>query len=397
MALHLKIGIFDHLSLRLGGAQLVAARMAADLSQDHDVSYIHSGQGYDVAKLANAFDLKLDHVKERIVAGALESFGLPGRMSTWSYLREGLRADRALTEPYDLFIYSGHGSPPFCYARRGLAYCHFPFEARPSKDADTLARARNKPSWDRWIRLSIHDAIWNRRLHGYQTILANSRFTAGWIKELWGVQPKVLYPPVPIDMPAMNKRNTIVSVGRFITTDTKNHSLQLQLFREFLSRNKEPWTLCLVGFCTELEQDRAYLGRLRQAAQDLSVDFVVNADRKTVREKLGQAKIFWHTTALSSSNTSPPGSMEHFGIATVEAMAAGCVPIVPLSGGQPEIVQHEVSGFLCQDVEDLLRNTSLLCHDEGLRHSMACKARERSQAFSPTVFARELKRIIHNV
>jgi hypothetical protein len=28
---------------------------------------------------------------------------------------------------------------------------------------------------------------------------------------------------------------------------------------------------------------------------------------------------------------------------------------------------------------------------------MACKARERSQAFSPTVFARELKRIIHNV
>ncbi len=36
-ASHVKIGIFDHLSLRLGGSQHVVARMAAVLSQEYDV------------------------------------------------------------------------------------------------------------------------------------------------------------------------------------------------------------------------------------------------------------------------------------------------------------------------------------------------------------------------
>jgi glycosyltransferase involved in cell wall biosynthesis len=195
----------------------------------------------------------------------------------------------------------------------------------------------------------------------------------------------------------MRKENVIVSLGRFISTDTKNHAIQLKLFREFLSRNGGHWTLILIGFCTESEQDRAYFEQLRQAAEGLPVVFVVNANRQSVFERLAEAKIFWHTTALCSSINVSPSSMEHFGIATVEAMAAGCVPIVPLSGGQPEIVQHGVNGFLCRDIEDLLRNTSLLCHDDTLRQAMAQRARERSRQFGPTAFAQEWMRIISDV
>ncbi|HEU4682892.1 MAG TPA: hypothetical protein VFS39_00130, partial [Nitrospira sp.] len=121
-----RIGIFDHVSLRLGGSQLVVAHMAETLSREYSVEIVHSGLGYSLPALEDAFEVDLSLVKQRIVKDSLRTFSPPGLRT--SLLRQRLAADRELTEPYDLFIYSGHGAPPFCYAGRGLIYCHFPFE-----------------------------------------------------------------------------------------------------------------------------------------------------------------------------------------------------------------------------------------------------------------------------
>jgi L-malate glycosyltransferase len=390
----MKIGIFDHLSLRLGGAQLVFAQMAADLSRTHEVEAIHSGKGYTLESLARAFDLDLSGVQERIISDSLGSFGLPGKPSTWHYLRHGIQANRQLTAPYDLFIYSGHTAPPFCFARHGMAYCHFPFEGIPSRSGETLERSRQRLLLDRWLRLRMHDGFWKLRMRGYGTVLANSQFTAGWVKRLWDREAEVLYPPVSVKVSESEKQNVIVTLGRFIDTDTKNHALQLNLFRRFLLENSGNWRLCLIGFCTDLPQDRAYLERLRQAAEGWPVSFLVNAERKVVLERLAEAKLFWHTTALGSEANLSPSSTEHFGIATVEAMAAACIPLVPRSGGQPEIVQHEVSGFLCRDEDALIQTSSRLARDESLRIGMAQQAKARSQEFGPTIFAQRLTRLV---
>jgi hypothetical protein len=87
--------------------------MAAQLSENYQVEVIHSGRGYTISDLASAFEVDLSRARERIVPDWLGSLGLPGRQSTWTGLRSRLRADWALTAPYDLFIYSGHGVPPF--------------------------------------------------------------------------------------------------------------------------------------------------------------------------------------------------------------------------------------------------------------------------------------------
>lgn len=390
----MKIGILDHLSLRLGGAQLVFAQMAANLSQTHQVDAIHSGAGYTLDSLAHAFDVDLSGVTERIIPDSLQAFGLPGKPSTWHYLRHGIQANRQLTAPYDLFIYSGHTAPPFCFARHGLAYCHFPFEGQPSRIAETLERSRQRSIIDRWLRLRMHDGLWKLRMKGYDAVLANSQFTAGWIQRLWSRDAEVLYPPVSVQVPVLDKQNLIVTLGRFIDTDTKNHALQLDLFRKFLSANGNHWRLSLIGFCTTLPQDRAYLERLRQAAQGLPVSFVVNAERKEVLNCLGEAKLFWHTTALGEDSRLSPSSTEHFGIATVEAMAAGCIPFVPMSGGQPEIVQHENSGFLCHDENALIRYSCRVAQDESLRVKMSEQSRARSQQFGPTIFAQRLDQLV---
>jgi L-malate glycosyltransferase len=387
-----RVGIFDHMSLRLGGSQLVVANMAAQLSQDYAVDVLHSGQGYTLAGLATAFGLDLTPVKERIVQNSLGSFSLPGLKPR--YIRERMQFDRRLTEPYDLFIYSGHGVPPFCSAGRGFVYCHFPFELHPTHELLHTDGWEGRSHLDRWIRLRGYTWLWNRRMRRYQTLLGNSNFTSGWIERLWKRPSEVLYPPVAIETASVAKENMIVSLGRFIVTDGKNHALQLKAFRQFLSMTGKDWRLCLIGFCTDFPQDRAYLEKLQDMSKDIPVTFVVNAPRQTLWTHLAKAKVYWHATALGGETNVPPARMEHFGIATVEAMGAGCVPLVPMSGGQPEIVEHEVSGFLCRDAQALLQHTTRLASDESLCLQMGRAAKERSAFFRPETFKQRLSHLV---
>ncbi|NOS78170.1 MAG: glycosyltransferase [Nitrospira sp.] len=231
-------------------------------------------------------------------------------------------------------------------------------------------------------------------MRGYHTVIGNSRFTSSWIERRWKRPAEVLYPPVAVTTTSLPKENTIVSLGRFIVTDGKNHALQLETFRKFVSMNGRDWRLCLIGFCTDLPQDRAYLDKLKALAIDLPVSFVVNASRDTLWTHLATAKLYWHATALGSESDVPPERMEHFGIATVEAMGAGCVPLVPMSGGQPEIVEHEVSGFLCRDAESLLKYTNRVASSESLCQNMGRAARERSAAFCPEIFSQQLSQLV---
>ena len=52
-------------------------------------------------------------------------------------------------------------------------------------------------------------------------------------------------------------------------------------------------------------------------------------------------------------------------------MAAGCVPVVINKGGQPEIVEHGVSGFVWETLDELRDYTTRLIHDDALRAKMA--------------------------
>ena len=387
-----RVGIFDHVSLRLGGSQLVVANMAAQLSKHYDVDVIHSGEGYTLASLATAFGLDLARVTERIVKDSLGTFSPPGL--GLGYLRRMRQLDRQLTEPYNLFIYSGHGVPPFCSAGRGMVYCHFPFELHPNQELLRTDGWERRSRLDRWVRLLGYTGLWNWRMRGYQTLLGNSSFTSGWIERRWKRPSEVLYPPVATQHPSVAKDNIIISLGRFIVTDGKNHALQLKAFREFLSTTGGNWRLCLVGFCTDLPQDRVYLETLKATSSDIPVTFIVNAPRQTLWTHLAKAKLYWHATGLGGEGDVLPEYMEHFGIATVEAMGTGCVPLVPMSGGQPEIVEHGMSGFLCRNAQELLQHTSRLASDASLCQKMGQAAKERSRLFLPEIFNQRLSQLV---
>lgn len=391
----MKIGIFDHLSRKVGGGQLVAAQMAAQLSLSHDVELIHCGEGYSLSSLAKVFEVDLSRVKERVIPNAYESFNLPGQVSTSAYLRDGLMSNRILTQPYDLFIYSGHGVPPFSSARRGIVYCHFPFEGGPEVTLNSAGKFKNRSLLSRWLHSAAYDCLWKYRMSGYQIVLANSQFTAHWIKQSWKKDAQVVYPPVSLQVPEVEKRNVIVSIGRFIDShNSKNHMQQLKAFAALLDKGGAGWRLNLIGFCTMIPKEVAYLEKLRHVARDLPVTFVVNADRDVVLRHLAEAKLFWHTTGLSDRETTDPSKMEHFGIATVEAMLAGCVPLAPAHGGQVEIVEHGLSGYLCRDTEELVEYSARLASDQQLLDEMGRRAAGRGRMFNQSMFSQRIAQVI---
>ncbi len=116
-------------------------------------------------------------------------------------------------------------------------------------------------------------------------------------------------------------------------------------------------------------------------AHECRARVLVNLERSRLRQLYAQAKIFWHAAGYGECEERPELS-EHFGMATVEAMSAGCIPVVINKGGQPEIVEHGVSGFLWNSLEELKEYTGLLMRDEQLRARMEEAALARAALFS---------------
>jgi glycosyltransferase involved in cell wall biosynthesis len=115
----------------------------------------------------------------------------------------------------------------------------------------------------------------------------------------------------------------------------------------------------------------------------------VNASLSVLTELYGKSRIFWCATGLGEDGI--PHKMEHFGISTVEAMSAGCVPVVIRRGGQPEIVRDNVDGFCWNSVEELRNLTLKLANDDALLVEMSESSVEKSKDFGMDVFERRAR------
>lgn len=386
----LRVGIFDGMHGATGGAQLVAAYLATAFSQRCEVSLIHDGTTGTLESMRRTFGLPLAAVTERQLQ-RLPTFAKPDLRSIG---RELTGSASELSRQYDLFIYSGFRVPPFCRARRGLVYCHFPFQQKLSHEAKERRSGRRAGLLKRFLSGIAYPALWHYRFRGYDRVLANSAFTASWIKRRWGVDAEVLFPPVGTTLPERLKRNVIVTVGKFAgdPQHSKKQLEQVSAFRDFLATPGKGWRLRMIGFC-DSPSARVYIESVRRAARDLPVEIVEGATRAEVLESLAEAKVYWHTMGLGSDESSYPERAEHFGIATVEAMRAGCVPVVIASGGQREIVEQGESGFLCSDLGEMVAATQSLVQNPDRFAKMSERARQRSFQFSPQQFFSRLSAI----
>lgn len=235
-------------------------------------------------------------------------------------------------------------------------------------------------------------------LRSYDRILANSEYTRRWIRDLWQVDPQVLFPPIRLDPmpPAVQREPVIASVGRFFGPRFGHCKRQLemvQVFGKLHRRGALPgWRMRVIGGCEPSQEQ--YLREVQRAAEGLPVDVMPNAPREEVERLFANAAIFWSATGLGEPEDRKPWTSEHFGITTVEAMSGGCVPVVIDRAGQREIVRNGTDGFRWRDVEELIRRTVQLATDPSLLAELGSAARDRAIAFSEQAFDERWRTIL---
>jgi glycosyltransferase involved in cell wall biosynthesis len=270
----------------------------------------------------------------------------------------------------DLLVTITNHFPPLSLARRSVAIVQFPFAG--------LGGARGLER-----RL---------RLRSYDTILCYSEFVREHIAARLGIADAVVISP-PVDTGAAApgpKGRSVIAVGRFFpATDANNkkHGVLIDAFAR-LCTQADGWRLNLVGGLHDDPGSHAYLAGLREQAAGLPVSFHPNAEPAEVARLYGDAALFWHATGFGETQ---PERLEHFGITTVEAMAWGCVPVVPALGGQLEIVADGRNGRLWRSVDELVGASLELIRDPERAAVLRAAAVADAQRFTKSRFREQVR------
>ena len=251
---------------------------------------------------------------------------------------------------------------------------------------------------------------WEMRLHGgpgitkrsdlesYQQIITISKYCQNWIRRYWGLTSSVIYPSVNIKAftPAKKKKNHIINIGRFFVTGHNKKQLDMiKMFIRLIKNHRiQDWQLHLIGSVQEGQRHREYFEQCQFEAKGFPIYFHIDISFVELKQRLNEAKIYWHATGLDENPEKNPVLFEHFGITTVEAMAAGCVPVVINRGGQPEIVT-EGTGFVYQTRPECLAHTMQLINSPKTLKDYSQRARARSQYFSREKFRQRFLELLN--
>ena len=321
---------------------------------------------------------------------------LGGRVQrAWAAVRG--EAFTQATRRFDLVLTNSFVLPPRSGARRSILFCHFPTERRydlvlperPSLVAGLLsARARE----ERQIR---------RQLDSWRTIVSNSEYTRRWVRQVWQRESEVIHPPVPVPAFVVRQRRpVIVAAGLFARPREgqmgfKRHELLIDAFRALVEGGTGDWTLHLAG---HLGPDRleaqSYVEELRRRARGLDVEFHPDYAHEQFMRLLSTSSVFWHAAGFEEDLETHPERADSFGMVTAEAAAHGCVPVVIRAGGQPEIVDSGVNGFLWDSLSELLESTRALIDDPALLTRFSQAAAQDARRFSYERFEREVRDVV---
>lgn len=266
------------------------------------------------------------------------------------------------------------------------------------------------------VRNLVHDVVFERlvkeaglRLHGipdnlslryvdsYDTILSISEFVQRWLREYWGKTGEILYPPVDVEVydPTREKRNVILNVGRFFSgSHNKKHIVMVEAFKRLYQKGLRDWELHLAGGVAPGKIHSEYLERVKRKAEGYPIFIHADMPFPELKRLYEEASIYWHASGYGENENRDPIRFEHFGITTVEAMAAGCVPVVIAKAGQLETVEHGRSGFLWSTLEELERYTLRVINEPEIQASIRKHAVERARVFDQANFKRRLLDLI---
>jgi len=337
---HMKIGFYSPYFDSMSGGERYLLTLASHWSQSHDVFLF-----WDDPKILKESESRLHIDLSRI------------RTAENVFKTKNVFRKLAVSRGYDLIFFLTDGSIPTTFARRNILHVQVPFQDIP-----------------------VHPI----KLLRFQEIVCNSFFTKDHLEPRVGKRSIVIYPPVAsVKRTGSAKKNVILSVGRF--HPLKKQDVLIEIFRKGEFKD---YTLVLSGGLQPADQK--YFDFLLSSAKNLSVKLYPNASYEKLVGLYNDARIYWHAAGFGEKR---PEAMEHFGMTTVEAMSAGCIPVVFNGGGQSEIISRNLwmTPDECLDMtEHIIQNKK---EQDGFRKDLI----RQSKKFSVEAFTKAFDALLSDI
>jgi len=295
-----------------GGVEYMVINMAKALSElDHSTTIV-SSRPMDRTLIENLYAITMEGVNNEVLPppyhlrlAEILSAGRLVRLRRAAYVRYALEALRKLGE-YDLIIDTQSNT----LTPADISYIHYP--------AIT-------PTYGEGLQYKIYNAIVKLYIGRFTSspllVLTNSTWTQEILRRIYKVKSIVLHPPIHADLYAdiakiKEREERVITISRL--TPEKNLDFILEV-----ARYQKNLTFTIAGATTK--HSEAYVERLKKKAKLMgveNVEIVENPTREEIKDLLARSTYYLH-----------PKFPEHYGIAVMEAIAAGCIPIVYASGG----------------------------------------------------------------
>lgn len=250
---------------------------------------------------------------------------------------------------YDLFV-NCHTCANPSNAAINIHYIHF-----PAKKEVTLS-----------------DFMFKTYVKSIDSYIANSPYSAFWANKMLGVEEiSIVEPPILMTPIVENlaKKNIILTIGRF--SKEKNLETLIKTFTQNFSFWND-WEYCIIGALDP--KNTGYYDYIKSQTVGFPIRLLTNVDKIELMEYMQLSKIYWHGAGYGIDLTNFPSDAEHFGMTVVEAMSAGCIPIVFEVGGPADIINDNVCGFTWDSPEKLGQLTEYLITDTNLFKSLSKKS-----------------------
>ena len=257
---------------------------------------------------------------------SIPSFGLYQRAM------ESRLAEKAKHE--DILIQASGGiCIPSSQKQKIIVYCHNNF----SSDLDKPL-TKYKGLWSLYYKsyYSLVKKFLNNLSNSNVLLISNSNYVHNSIKTKYGKESSIIYPPVSIDeFTPTQKQLQFVSLGRF--SEEKNLEFGIDV------ASKLNFSYNIIGN-TKTKSNIVYyeklLSKIKKLNSESKIQIFKNIKRNVLVTHLNTSKVYFHC------------SDETFGISVIEAIAAGCIPIVPNNSANKETVPFEELRYRENDLED---------------------------------------------
>jgi glycosyltransferase involved in cell wall biosynthesis len=270
-----------------------------------------------------------------------------------------------------------------------IHYLHWIFSPYGIKDSEALTYYRNSYNvYDQSMKYIIRHVLHYMQLKISRLVLANSGYVANLLREL-GINAAVLHPPVKsreimqytLNSKWENRRKIVVTINRIAP------GKQLEYLPLIASKVKD-LKFVLVGSI----YDKNYYVKLLRFKKVLGAEnFIIMPDinRHDLYKLLNDSSIYFHTARH-----------EQFGIAVVEAMAAGVIPVIHRSGGPWYDIFNEkdgIYGLSYSNIEEATEKIKDIASNPYKYAEVSERARFRALAFDEQLFKIKFREIIKNI